>query len=197
LLRTAGRLLALGAGLTLAGSPSPAPAQPVPFSEVALHAGGNALLDAGALEPFYHASPGVEAAASTPFYAGVAGLDVGLRRFEGRGTRARENLWAVPVAVHWGVRPGPGPGGVRLEAGLRLGTFLMRFSKGGAGLRNENELLMGTEAGLSLPLGGRWRLALGARYEHVFTSTAFSLWKVRAGVRRRFDAPRWLQTLLQ
>lgn len=193
-LRTTGCLLALGAGLVILWGP-PAQAQPAPFSKVSLYAGGNALLDTGTLAPFYRTSPGIEAAVHTPFYAGVAGLSVGLRRFEGRQGKASGDLWAAPVALRWG--PHLGQKGIHLEAHLRLGTFFMRFSEGGPGLQNESELLMGAEAGLSLPLGGRWRLAFGGRYDHVFTSTPFPLWQMRAGVRHRFDAPRWFQKLLR
>jgi hypothetical protein len=189
-------------GAVLAGLlAAPAHAQPRPFSTVSLYAGGSVPVRTGALAAFYHSSPGFDLVAAAPFYVGVAGLDAGLRRYEQRPGRADEDLWAAPVALRWGVRPslpvGGGGGGLRAEASARLGALLMRFSGGSAGLRNESELLMGADAGLSLRVAGRWEIVAGLRYERVFTSTPLHLWQVRAGVRRRFEAPRWLQTLLR
>ena len=167
-----------------------------PFSRVALYGGGSTAVGASRLGDFYRGGPGLNAAATTPFYAGVAGLDLGLRRYEARAGQAREDFWAVPVALRWGVRPRLAPR-LHVEASALLGGFLMRFSGGGPGLRSESELLMGLDAGLALRVAGRWQLTAGVRYEHVFTSTSVRLWHARAGVRRTFDAPRWLQTLLR
>jgi opacity protein-like surface antigen len=198
LARIAGRLLAAGLVLACAG-PSHAQEPAVPFSKVSLYAGGNALLSAGVLGSFYRVSPGLEAEVGTPFYVGTAGLGVGLRRFEGRDGRAGEDLWGAPMTLRWGLRSPLSISGGRLRANasVRLGVLFMRFSGGGAGLKNENELMMGAGAGLSFHLTEGWRLAAGARYARVFTSPPFPLWQVRAGVRHHFDAPRWLQTLLR
>jgi hypothetical protein len=169
---------------------------PAPFSKIALHAGGNIPVSAGALGTFYRVSPGVDVGFSTPFYAGTAGVNVGLRQIRAREGRAESDLWAVPTTLHWGTA-GLGSDRLRPAGSVRLGSLVMHFQGGGAGRRTESELLMGAEAGLSLRLDERWRLTAHVQYERVLTSTPFSLWQVRAGVRRRFDAPQWFQTLLR
>ena len=199
--RGVARWALLGAVLACAW-PAPVHAQQEsrarPFSTLSLYAGGSATVGTGALGPYYRSFPGFDVNITTPFYAGRAGLSAGLLRFEARAGRAQEDLWAAPVALRWGLHPSLlGTGRLHTHASLRLGTLFMRFSGGSAGLRNESELLMGADAGLSVRLAGRWRLAAGMRYDRVFTSTPFPLWQVHAGVQRRFDAPRWIQTLLR
>ena len=200
-------LVVLGTALVVGGLlPAPAhaqaehaPGEPArPFSKISLYAGGNLTLDTGALGPYYRSSPGMEVSVATPFHAGVAALDVRLQRLEERAGRKRERLWAAPVVLRWGLRPSlAGAGRLRAEASAGLGTLFMRFSSNKPGIQNESELLMGADAGLSLRIGGRWQVTAGLRYERIFTSTSFHLWQVRAGVRRRFDAPRWFQTVFR
>lgn len=171
-----------------------------PFSRLALYTGGSAEIGSNRLGDYYPPSLGLDVAASMPFYAGTLGLGLGLRRHEAYPGRRAQDFWALPLTLHWGVRPRLVPSlapGLRVEASARLGALLMHFRSRAPGLQNESELLMGLDLGLSLPLFGRWRLALGTRYEHTFTAPAMQLWHVRAGLRRSFRAPRWLQTLLR
>ena len=196
------RLVVLGGVLSLTHSAPPlvpkaqAQAPPRPFSEVALYAGGSLQTASRSLHDFFHASPGFDVAASTPFYAGVAGLDVSLRRYTARPDEAQENFWAVPVTLRWGLRL-PARTRLRAEGAARLGTLFMHFSSGSPGQRVESELLMGVDAGLALRFARAWSVVAGMRYEHVLTSTRIHVWHVRVGIRRRFDAPSWLQTLLR
>jgi hypothetical protein len=186
------------AGPAPATAQQPVPSQSPSFSQVTFYAGGSAQIGANRFSTFYRASPGLEIEAVTPFYAGVAGGGLGLRRYEGRAGRASEDLWAFPAALRWGLRlPLPGVQRLRAEASVRLGALFMRFSAGSAGLRNESELLAGADAGLSLRLGNRWQIVAGGRYEHVFTAPSIRLWQGRIGVRRTFDAPDWLRMLLR
>ena len=184
------------AGSAVHAQPTDARGASVPFSRLAVYAGGTVAANMGTLHDFYHAWPGAEVDATTPFYIGTAGVDLGLRRYEARPARAENDFWAAPIALRWGIRPALGAR-LQAETAIRTGTLLMRFSEGSPGQRNESELFMGADAGLSLHLGGRWRLIAGLRYEHLFTSTQVDLWHVRAGLRRTFESPSWLRTLLR
>jgi hypothetical protein len=150
----------------------------------------------GALHRYWDPGLGVEATASTPFYAGTFELGLQHVHHDPRGAdvpgfRARLLFagWGGDVAL---------ARRVRLGAGFRLGMYEMRFD--GDTIpdfrRDESELGVALRSTLAYAVGARWRVHAGAAYQVVYTRTHVEQLLLTAGVSRTFPMPPWLRDFL-
>lgn len=188
-------LLVLAALLAL-----PATAQPTaPFETFTLRLGGTVEAPNDRYGAVWQPSPGVDVAATVPFYLGLT-FDAGLA-FSNH--RAQTETLLDFLAIHGYVGLGAGlqlPVGARLHLGAHAGVLSMDFyadEAAGAFARRESELATGLVAGGTAPLTDRLGVYVGARWTHVYTSTPIDLVRVHAGLTWTFVTPGWLRELLQ
>lgn len=188
---------ALGAACSLAVvGPLHGQERPPPFSEIGAYLGVAHDASGDDLGDRWSRRPGLHAHLSTPFHRGIFELGVQHTPHEARegdlpdfGATLGYLGWRVGHAL---------PLGIEARAGPDVGVFLMRFSREGTPVRNnqETELALGATGSLRRSLGSGWSVVLSARHQHVFTSKRIDQTTVELGVGRSFRAPSWLRTFL-
>jgi hypothetical protein len=148
---------------------------------------------------FWDPGLGFEALVEVPFYFGAA--QVGLQQFQNAA-----RLSTVPdfrsrfFYTGWSADVWLG-GKARWTGGIQAGVFHMRFDAdtapfAGRSEPSETELGLGATSMLQYRLGGRWYVAVIARYQLVLTDQRIRRLMLGAGLSRQFTTPPWLRAFL-
>jgi len=185
--------------LLLAGwlaAPALAQESSEPFATLSLRAGPTANVSDGRLHDFWQRSHGALVAAETPFYAGRVEAGAAWQRFEARSD-SLPRFDALFVYLGWRGQWEPARW-LRLSAGPRLGSYLMRFPDSEVSdFKRESELMIALNARLGVRLTGRWRAFVAGSYQKLFTAQRIRMGYLTFGFSRTFETPGWLRSVLE
>lgn len=179
-------------------APASLPAQAAaPFSTFGVS--GAVTLDVGRdrLRELWRPGHGGMVRLATPFYAGSVAISAQLAHFRARGDE-QPDFRAITRAAEWNAVL-PMRGGAEAFAGVQLGAMDMTFLGPAAqtGNPDENELLVGAQGGLSVPVHGGVGIALTVSRRRVLTHVPIDLDYTSAGLEYRARTPAWLRGVLE
>ena len=188
-------VVAVGASLLLAGPL--APQSRAPFSVLRIAGSGAMNVNRERLHELWEPGPAAVLRVSTPFYAGSVALMVQAERFRAREA-AQPDFRAVTRAAEWNVEA-PALGPLRGFAGILVGAVDMTFLDPASHTENvdENELVLGGQAGVGIPLARRVAGMVVASRRRVFTRVPLHLTYVSVGAEYRVSTPGWLKGVLE
>lgn len=192
-------LRATGLPLVLLATAMPALAQspsPDAFGTVAISIGAAFEGDRSRNLSRWSASPGIEARALFPFYAGSVEIGAVQSSFESAGP-AVPGFRARYIFIGWGagVRP---MARLTWRSGARLGVYDLQFDDESLPgyARSENEVASELVSDVDVRLGRGWSVVSGAGGRVVFTAPRMRQLTLFAAVRRTFVSPEWLRDFL-
>lgn len=190
--------VALALGLAALLPPPPLLAQVAgPFSTLEISGAAAANVNRERLHELWRPGHGALVRVSTPFYAGAVAISAQLAYFRSRGD-GEPDFRAITRAAEWNALL-PVARGIRSFAGVQVGAIDMKFLDPPRHTDNpeENELLLGGQAGISARLRGGLALTLMASHRRVFTSVPIDLTYTSVGVEYQVRAPTWLRAVLE
>lgn len=176
-----------------------APAQaPAPFSHIEIGAAGGLIRSDDRLRDWWRPGPGALLRLSTPFYLGSVSLAAEASRFRALQPGEQPNFRALVRVAEWNAERGVGRG-ARVFAGVQAGSLDMSFvdPPTESGNLNENEFLVGFQAGASGRLWGGVGATVLASRRRVLTHVPIHLSTASVGLSYLLPTPAWLRDALR
>jgi len=188
----------IGLVLLLAGGRAAwAQTETTPFETLEFRFSGARNVNQNFLHTFWQQGTGGEFSVATPFYLGYAEVGGAYHRYPVKQFTVPA-FDAVLTFAGWGLGVGVADR-LRLEGGVRIGTYRMTFDEitDFPGVKNESELALLLHARLAIRPVGPVSLHLGGSYMKVYTSLTMNLWYASAGLSYRLNSPNWLKDFLR
>lgn len=169
----------------------------VPFETLEFRLSGARNVNQNFLHTFWQQGTGGEFSVATPFYLGYAEVGGAYHRYPVKQFTVPA-FDALLSFAGWGLS-GSVADRLRLEGGVRIGTYRMTFDEitDFPGVKNESELALMLNARLAVRPVGPVSLHVGGSYMKVYTFLRLNLWYASAGLSYRLNSPPWLKDFLR
>ena len=167
------------------------------FSPIGFSAGGVADLGGDGVHDLWRPAHGVHLRVSTPFYAGEVAVTVQVVDFEARGA-GQPDFRGITRVAEWSAIA-PLAAGVRAFGGMQVGAFDMVFRGPmvDTGNADENELLVGAQAGVRARVAGPVSIVAMVSRRRVLTNIPIDLGHASVAIQYTLETPGWIREALQ